>query len=308
MKLSILFVSLLMLVLTSVSVGQNPQPSGKTPPDQTLQILHAVCPDDIKSSPSGCNRCPPITNVGTSLINERNGVSDLMTVIYGSFTRPSAEEAVASFNAGCEAHVNEWAHSVLLEKTTTGWSVISHYPGLRIEQPKLPVNVSDPGEPKYGCEKYALKDKRDILVCTGGRISHGFISSYLYTYDFAVPHAPHLVPPWSQFLAGAEDNAGACEPGIDTVSTGWIGDVEFQDLNNDGMLDITVDMYGATAKATEKDAFDCPKGKRPEPKAYTLQFLFDGQRFVPAPGNAKAMEFLEKPTPMPLKDSRPASK
>ncbi|MGA3326089.1 MAG: hypothetical protein ABSF45_16585, partial [Terriglobia bacterium] len=82
MRLKLLFVSLVVLALASVSTGQNPPSSGKTPPDQTLLILHAVCPDNIKSSPSGCNRCPPITNLGTSHINQGSGVFDLMTVIY----------------------------------------------------------------------------------------------------------------------------------------------------------------------------------------------------------------------------------
>jgi hypothetical protein len=80
-------------------VWQSPSPA----PSEVAALLRAVCPGAMqpgRSTPAslrGCKPCPEFTTVGGAQPRmARHESLVLHTVIYGSFTLPGVEEAVAS--------------------------------------------------------------------------------------------------------------------------------------------------------------------------------------------------------------------
>jgi hypothetical protein len=58
------------------------------------------------------------------------GPLQIAAVVRGSFTRPSAVEALADYE-GCEPHAGNFGGSVLLRKQPAGWERLAFLPGLR---------------------------------------------------------------------------------------------------------------------------------------------------------------------------------
>jgi len=245
--------------------------------DAARDLLHAVCPADAsvtagaKGVTAGCKACPAIVPGGNSLGSDGSGPAfSLDGVIYGSFTRTGAEEAVANFS-GCEPHANNFGGSILLEKSPSGWKAKSYQAGFISDQ----------------CLKYRLRAGRDLMLCEGGYTGQGEIDSQLFIFDYAL-QGDHQ----TNTLLSTMDNVGACLPGDKIV--GSIESVHLRDLNHDGMPDLVVTLKAGKVKPPaghEQDCGDSPV--LPAVKTQELDFLFDDGTFKVAPWSAKAKQAVD---------------
>ncbi|MEK0194711.1 hypothetical protein, partial [Microcoleus anatoxicus] len=125
-----------------------------TPSQQEASaILQAICgrnnvfANSDRGGKLACRNCPSFTGAGS-----RSSLSPftLEKVVYGSFTQAGTREALADFD-GCESHGQFYGGSVLLRRSSQGWSALRYESGLR----------------SNNCLKFPSKNGRDLLVCQG---------------------------------------------------------------------------------------------------------------------------------------------
>jgi hypothetical protein len=110
-----------MTLLVTLALGALPLRSQPQPPDaksqpptdeEALDLLKAICPDGIRTqhllgtkSYPACKPCPGFTSWGWVRWADKI-FFDLHSVLFGSFTAPGTQEAVADFYS-CEDHTRE---------------------------------------------------------------------------------------------------------------------------------------------------------------------------------------------------------
>jgi len=130
--------AVILLLAASKCFGQTSVWRSPVPRQQeAFAWLRAVCPSSAVqlhtgATPAepGCKPCPEYTTIGS--VQPEMAVHrsfDIETVIYGSFTMPGAEEAVANFG-GCEPHASGNGGSVLLRKLRESWKMVNYTRGL----------------------------------------------------------------------------------------------------------------------------------------------------------------------------------
>jgi hypothetical protein len=199
-------------------VWQSSSPS----PSEATALLRVVCPGSIQpvdgtpTSLPGCKPCPEYTTAGR--FQPRIAMHEafaLRTVIYGSFTAPGGEEALAGFQ-GCESRATGFSGSILLRKLHGSWAMGDYAPA------RITVN----------CQTYHLKTGRDLLLCEE-QVGHmDEASQWIPVCDFSKEK-----PSRCQSVFALLDTRNAC--GHSAV-WGSIDKVELGDLNGDGIPDLTL--------------------------------------------------------------------
>jgi hypothetical protein len=194
----------------------------------------------------------------------------LRTVIYGSFTTPGVEEAVASFE-GCEPHATEFGGSILLRKLHGSWAMVDYTPALITS----------------ACQTYHLKTGRDLLLCEGEDHHMAGASQWIYVCDFSREPSSRC-----QSVFGILDTRNACG---DSAIWGSIDKVRLRDLNGDGMPDVTLEV------SVGQGTFSNPGGSCNADTSHALverqklDFLFqqDTESFLLAPDNKTLADRLQ---------------
>ena len=261
------------LCLGQSLVWQSPSPSL---PEATA-LLTAVCPGSIQSdhNPSTslpvCKPCPKYTTVGQMQPGMAIHESfRLRTVIYGSFTAPGAEEAVASFE-GCESHATGFGGSILLRKLHGSWAMVDY---------TLALITS-------ACQPYHLKTGRELLLCEGEDHHMDAAVEWIYVCDFSRQPTAR-----SRSVFGVLDTRVACGP---SAVWGSIDKAELRDLNGDGMPDLTLEISMGQGTFPNPGGSCNPDTSHAPVERQKLDLLFqqDTNTFLPAPGGKTLADRLQ---------------
>lgn len=184
----------------------------------------------------------------------------LRTALFGSFTAPGIEEAVADFS-GCEPHATDYGGSILLWKLHGSWTMVGYTPALITS----------------ACRMYHLKTGRDLLLCEGE--DHHMAGSWqgIFTCDYG-----KLKPDRFRSVFAAVNTGVAC--GHSAVWSS-INKVELRDLNGDGMPDLALSVSVGQGTFPNPGGSCVAKASTQSVHNYRLDFLFQSHtdRFYPAP-------------------------
>src|SRR5258708_4139092 len=208
-----------LLLLPILFFGQSPtanDPDLARPAQQqeAMDLLSAICGKDAQSKPGkkgtiyGCRVCPKFTSEAGQGANEAFPALQLYHVLPGSFTRSGAIEAAVEVT-GCEAHVNNFGGTVLLEKIGPTWRFKRYTPG------------------EVGLNRiYKLKDGRALALYQGGYTGQGETTIWLGTYDFALLGERA----WHKLIALDDSTMNACmKP---TVTSSSIESIKVEDVDH----------------------------------------------------------------------------
>ena len=274
-----------MTVLVTLALGAIPLHSQPQPPDarsrpptsqEAVDLLKAICPDRIRTQHSvsiysylACKGCPAHTTTGR-LRRASKTYFDLHTVIFGSFTAPGLEEAVADLYS-CEEHTTtaNFHSSVRLRKEPKGWRMISYE---RVETSQ--------------CQTYRLPDGRDLLLCRGWTGHPDISASWIFIYDF-LPTASQL----ERDVFGAVNTWGACRS---AAIAGPIDSYDLCDLDQDGMRDLRIYLSVIKGQASRESGVCAADFSPPPAENYHIDFLFKDDAFVVAPWSAETKRALDE--------------
>ncbi len=192
---------------------------------------------------------------------------ELHTVIYGSFTRPGAREAVAGFE-GCESHATGGGGTVLLRKSHGSWAMIDYQMALITS----------------ACQTYHLKTGRDLLLCEDVDHFQGEMVQWVYLCDFSKEAQSR-----SETIFEVHDTRGMRSHG---AICGSIDKVLLHDLNGDGMPDVTVWFSSGRGAFPNADGPCSSDGMHASAQKHRLDFLFqpNTESFGPAPWSESLAE------------------
>ena len=223
-----------------------------------------ICPGD--ASTGGCAVCPP--EMPQSAQNWR-----LRTITFGQFLGPKSEDALVA-GVGCEDHANLMSGAYLFTKAGSSWRKVRYMAGM---------NADD-------CKKLPGSDGRDRLVCEAADMHQGFSDVFLYLLDPGRDPHDRDEDSLGVFL-DVTDSLGSCVALSDgTVLKGEIESVSFAPAREPHAVRITVATRLGKAVIPEKIMTACDQSDRKTKVivatiARRYEFLFDGQKIVPLPGN-----------------------
>jgi len=120
-----------------------------------------------------------VQGVGPSCTTRRlgSGFSDIVDrtfhskgIIFGHFLAPDSDDAAVS-GSSAEGHADRWGGSLLLSRRDGAWVPVWYRSSLIIDS----------------CEKVALPDRREVLLCEDEDSGMGHALHYLYAVDFERP-------------------------------------------------------------------------------------------------------------------------
>jgi hypothetical protein len=239
-------------------------------------LLHAVCPKNIQPVPSnsetllGCKPCPGYTTIGDSQPGmAAKETFHLHSVIYGDFTAPGVDEAMADFD-GCEPHASGFGGSILLRKLHGPWTMVNYTPGLITS----------------ACRTYTIKTGRELLLCENKDQHMDGASQGIAACDFSRQGAAQC-----QSVFGVLDTRVAC--GHSAVWSS-INKAELGDLNGDGMPDLS--LWVTVGEGTFPGVGgSCSADTSHQPvQTFKLDFLFrpSAGNFLPSPDSKAQTERL----------------
>jgi hypothetical protein len=277
------FVALLTLLLLPILLcGQSPavnDPDLARPPlqQEAMDLLSAICGKNAQSKPGkkgtiyGCRVCPKFTSEAGQGASDAFPALQLYHVLPGSFTRSGAIEAAVEVT-GCEAHVNNFGGSVLLEKVGPNWKFKRYVPG------------------EVGLSRiYKLQDGRALALYQGGWTGQGETVGWLGTYDFAVSGERA----WHKLITVEDSTANACmQP---TITASSIESFKVDDIDHDGISDLRVFVRWGNLKVPKGYQGNCEKTfKPPQAPLHEIDFLFDGKQFHVAPASRKEFKLVSQ--------------
>jgi hypothetical protein len=240
----------------------------------SVAILNAAC-EDGKIDGETCSKCP----------NSGEGVWSIGTIITGHFSSVDNEEAFIGSN-NCSYVGRQSGFGMLLGKRNGKWTKLN---------PSIAA-VDD------GCMRRKQRSGREFLMC----------ESWIYHRDGA--HTYSLVTVFVENdnieihgLFTASDTTKCCMT-QGKVQKAEVRDIQFHDLNGDGLEDISITATYGAFEMTEPRRDQCdaandaadratpggPKSvkKYPQPsitKTYKIQYLFNGNTYTPTPQSLAAI-------------------
>jgi hypothetical protein len=209
-----------------------------------------------------CNPCPSFTGFagdGDSL--------SLTNVIFAKVLRKTETLAIMDVS-GCESHSTNWGGTVLLR-----WLGLTKWQFVRY----------DSGRRTNDCLKFSARDGLDRLVCQNGWSGQGLRTQGVTLENFVGQNSIDLVR--------AASNSGQC---FDAKYFDFeILSVLARDVNRDGRKDLRLEV--------QERHFDAPKNWTcgddvpwMTSKLHSLEFVFDGLRFVPSKSTAALVAYFKK--------------
>jgi hypothetical protein len=240
--------------------------TGTKPSEAILPLLKLFCPGHViaDSAAYGCDACP----AG----HQRQGklVWGADSVIYGHFRDKDSEDALLNMS-GCEPHADWFGGTVAFSRDAGRWRKLWYQPGLITRE----------------CKKVIRRDGREILLCKHDDGHAGETEWYLYALDIAASHKRPTM------LLGLLDSTKACMTNLQKAS---VEKIEYKDLNGDGLSDIHISVqYGRMKLPRESvEKHGCAPEQKLPTRFYTIDFLFDGEKFSVAPASSENKKTIER--------------
>ncbi|MDQ2833548.1 MAG: hypothetical protein M3Y50_07335 [Acidobacteriota bacterium] len=262
---------LLLLGLVLPVFGQSiPSDAAKLSTPELTRFMKIVCPGHAKDAQT-CTVCP----ADSDFPNDEQGWQ-LSAITFGHFTAPGEKEAIVT-TIGCNSHASSLGGSFLLREVGHGYQKVWYRPG---------YIASD-------CKKLKATDGRDVLVCESSDMHQGVADEFLYLLDLNW-HDPQAGWPNRIFFT-VLDSLGSCVAMNDGYAmTGHIKAVSFLPHSDAEKVGLLVKARGGRALLPQKILDDCNLNSKPGADEYkpviatkplTFQFVFDGSKVLPAPGN-----------------------
>ena len=233
---------------------------------EAQELLKVICKgSSIDANARSCTPCP--SKVYGSNAASAEGML-LTSVMYGKFLSKNETNAILDVQ-DCEPHVNNFGGSVYLRwKGLTNWEFVRY----------------DAGSRSNDCVKYAARAGHDVRICAGFYAQMGYtIQSFFFADDTRKSSS-------ADWLVTITSNAGQCmDPKLNEFEL-----VRYvsRDLNGDQRPDLRL-------QVTERHATLPVQGECSDAinwsakKTLTLDFLFDGAKFVPTPATKPIVKYLE---------------
>jgi len=262
----------------SIAFAQDIEPSFISPtPDQQINkqtvhaILGAVCEGEVNGE--SCSKCPN---------SEQAGPWSFSSLILGHFSSPQSEEALAAVGT-CYYWGNANPLGLLLAKRDGKWT--------KLEE----ILAFDP----HQCMPRKFRSGREFLICES--YEYNRVGERIYALSTLVVENGQTRF-HNLFLAADTTRACIVEGKSQQAE---VKNVEFRDLNGDGLEDISITATYGSFQMTERRREQCeaaqndspqtngkpskPYPRPPAVKTYKIDLLFDGNRFTPTPESRAAV-------------------
>ncbi len=245
-------------------------------------FLKAACQGG-KVEGESCSKCPDFQGS-----HPDQGPWEIISVVVGHFSSARGEEALIRSNfcavegPGFQTRLGFW---MLLGKRGGKWT-----------------KLEDDSFPPDNCAQKKLRSGREFLICESWQYQRDGEATYrLLTVKLENDRFK------SRELFAATDSTAVCQEG--TGQKGVVKDIEFRDLNGDGLEDISITATYGSFPMTGRRLDQCTaafedriqttgKGVKeyPQPrviKTYKVQFLFDGNTYTPTPESRAAVALFQ---------------
>jgi hypothetical protein len=228
---------------------------------EVQELLPVVCAGSkINFEARSCTPCP-------DQIPEFEDSMVFSSIMYGRFLGVGEINAIMDMQ-GCEAHVNNFGGTMILRwRGLTNWEFIRYEPGVR----------------SGDCLKYPTRAGHDVRVCQTFYGGMGYTIEGFGLYDYTRKSIS------SDALVTITSNSDQCsEPKLNDFN---ILKVDRININRDGRLDLRIQVSERHAQLPK--AGECSDKLQWGPvKKLTLEFLFDGAKFVPTPATKPLVKYL----------------
>jgi hypothetical protein len=255
-----LFLLMALVVAFGSSVAAPDNSRSRVPSSKEVaELLPVVCAGSkINFEERSCTPCPD------QLFEDSQVFSSIM---YGRFLGVGETNAFMDMQ-GCEPHANNFGGTMILRwRGLTNWEFLRYEPGVR----------------SGDCLKYATKAGHDVRVCQSFWGGMGFTIEGFGLYDYTRKAAP------SDDLVTITSNGEQClDPKLNDFN---ILKVDRPNINRDNRLDLRIQVSERHAQLPK--AGECGDKLQWGPvKKLTLEFLFDGLKFVPTPATKPLVKYL----------------
>jgi hypothetical protein len=256
---------------------------------EKIALLRDVCPLALRTQRKhpevGCRECyssQPGPQADDRVVLNPEHFYGVHAVVPGAFSAKGESELAVSIE-GCESHAENWGGLLILKEQEGKPRVVTYFSGVH----------------PHACKPYRKKDGRDLLVCVRTDGHQGTFHDFLSSFDpVRATAAEDVEAGWNQLLETEDVTGSACweldEPSVAPVTQSNVTAYTFRDLNRDGQGDLVVEVTHlrersraamvahckAAAKADEEETPMPPLPMRRVRKD-VVEFLFDGERFVP---------------------------
>lgn len=194
---------------------------------------------------------------------------DLETIVYGSFSAPHVQQAVATFE-GCVSHANapNFRSSIVLEKGDSVWRVApyGYHQGIDASQ----------------CQLYELLNGREILVCRASEGHPDVSFESVYRWDFNAKET------WRDLIRTI-NTWGACGKSALEESISSFGIQKFPARRMPG---VSVKVSVVQALHSDKGGV-CESPTQPPATNYQVDFVYWNSDFVVAPWSTSTKQHLD---------------
>jgi hypothetical protein len=273
---------------------------------EKFSFAASVCAAAIKHDKGkvlvGCRECPPFESATSrpdgKVVEDPEPFYELEAVVPGSFSRSGSQQAALVFE-GCEPHSSNYGGTLLVEKAVDGWNAV-HY-----------ASAFHPRD----CKPFRRPDGRDMLVCRYLDAHQMTGTDSLSSFDFSAASPDDPEKGWDSILSLSDNSYGNCM-GVPPwgFSASNIAAYGFRDVNGDGKPDLFIQIRRSSVPASkaleDRLAKSCereikahpdsmpvvkPSTFMPPPVTSTLEYLFNGTKFVPTAGTEKKTQTWKPP-------------
>ena len=209
---------------------------------------------------SGCRTCPE----GTDFHGIGNSSWEMYAETPGHFTSAQEDNLILD-GTGCDSHASNFGGSFIFSFKDGKARLMRYGKGLVTSQ----------------CHKFAYADRRNFLICQRGWSGQGENDENLFMASFGVGGKATV-----KYLLSTTDSTGTCADDSAQVQESKIESVTFTPADSEKITGLTV-----TAKL---GTVPCARAGKGAAQSYSVEFLFDGTKFVVAPASRAAWRRFEK--------------
>lgn len=242
-------------------------------------MLRAICSGPVQQvtgahgkTTFGCRTCPDGTTYSEGF--SQKPIWGAHAITTGHFLSRNSTDAIVAMG-GCAGHSENFGGSVLLTKRSDKWTKLWYEGGLITDR----------------CKLLPRADRPDILLCEDTWEGMGEQDQSLYTV-----HPTESEGKRTTVVFSVSDTLNTCSDGLKAIQRIGIEQAELQGTGAQPTLRISV-RHGSRKNLTRAEFRKycaTPDAHVPSPptRLDELQFILDGEHFVPAPASRELVKAL----------------